>query len=502
VELVHRFFSGTGSTYDWMARYAMFGLDGRWKRRIIELLPPDARRILDLACGTGISTMAIARRFPYAHVTGVELREEYLEIARRKVYELGLVNVEFVLSRAEDYRSSEPFDCVASSYLPKYADLKRLIPAAESMLRAGGLLLMHDFSYPTNTLLLSMWRLYFSLLQRVGAPIFPAWREIYHELPRLIQETRWIPDLTEALKDNGFESIQVERLTGGSSTIVAARKPGRDRPADRADWRRYRTGSQVLQDSRPSPRMTHRYEARMVPARAGFASSPAITRLQDPGIDSVLFELFLIHFTAVGVAMTEPVEDWIRRAGERCDRLGMADLGRALRRHSAREAGHHVMLIEDARTLVDQWNSRRPYALDAEDIRGRWMTDGVKRYRGLHEESLAGAAPYVQVAIEYEIERVSVQFGPTFIERCANVLGPSMTAGLRFLRHHVSLDVGHTRFNRRQLDRLLRRRPDSLDALVSAGEAALHAYEMFLRDCLRLAEIERDRLSWNPILTR
>ena len=80
IELVHRFFSGTGPTYDRMARYATFGLDNRWKQRIVDLLPPAPSRILDLACGTGISTLAIARRFPRCHVTGVELREEYLAI--------------------------------------------------------------------------------------------------------------------------------------------------------------------------------------------------------------------------------------------------------------------------------------------------------------------------------------------------------------------------------------------------------------------------------------
>ena len=66
-------------------------------------------------------------------------------------------------------------------------------------------------------------------------------------------------------------------------------------------------------------------------------------------------------------------------------------------------------------------------------------------------------------------------------------------AGLHFLRHHVSLDVSHTRFNKKQLNRLLDRRPEYLMDLVNTGEETLHAYGMFLDDCLHLAEIQLGR---------
>ncbi len=224
LERVHRFFSGTGATYDWMVTVATFGIDRRWKRRIVDLIPPDSTRILDLACGTGISTLALAERYPNSRIVGVELREEYLSLARNKIQRLGCPNVEFVLSRAEDYRSNEPFDCVVSSYLAKYADLKNLTCTTKEMLRAGGLLLMHDFTYPPKAYLVWLWRLYFYVLQRLGSPLFPVWREIFYGLPRLIQESRWIPELTEALRENGFTEIRMDYLTAYGSAIITARK--------------------------------------------------------------------------------------------------------------------------------------------------------------------------------------------------------------------------------------------------------------------------------------
>src|SRR5918992_5533695 len=144
--LVERFFRGTGTTYDAVVNVATFGIDRLWKRRIVSQIPAGAERILDLACGTGISTLAIARRFPDSRIVGVELRDEYLELAREKLRRGDVRNVELVLSRAEDYRSSEPFDCISSSYLAKYADLPLLVRNCGGMLKEGGVLLMHDFT--------------------------------------------------------------------------------------------------------------------------------------------------------------------------------------------------------------------------------------------------------------------------------------------------------------------------------------------------------------------
>ncbi len=207
-----------------MVNFATFGVDRRWKRRIVDLIPPNSTRVLDLACGTGISTFAIANRYPNCHVVGVELRDEHLQIARQKVQKFRIRNVELVLCRAEDYQSGEPFDCITSSYLAKYADLKRLTRNTKKMLKKGGLLLMHDFTYPPKAYLVWIWRFYFKTLQLMGSRLFPAWREIYYGLPALIQETCWVPELKEALRENGFKDIQIEYLMAYGSAIVTGRK--------------------------------------------------------------------------------------------------------------------------------------------------------------------------------------------------------------------------------------------------------------------------------------
>ncbi len=225
-DMVRRFFSGTGSTYDHIVNVTTLGFDGRWKEKIVEKIPARSMRIMDQACGTGILTLKIARKYPHAEVTGVDVTEEYLRIAKERVKESGLRNVELILGRAEDIVPRGGWDCVTSSYLAKYADLDRLVLNIGTMLRPGGAVIMHDFTYPPNRTFARFWGLYFILLQTAGARRYPAWKPAFDGLPGLIRETDWVERLQRLLKEQNFTGLTVEPLTFGTSAIIAAVLPG------------------------------------------------------------------------------------------------------------------------------------------------------------------------------------------------------------------------------------------------------------------------------------
>jgi demethylmenaquinone methyltransferase/2-methoxy-6-polyprenyl-1,4-benzoquinol methylase len=224
VELVNRFFSGTGPTYDYLVNLSTLGLDRWWKKKILEKIPEGPARIMDQACGTGILTFQIADQFPRCRVVGVELRDEYLNIAIEKAKAIKLSNVEFILGRAEDVLLRESFDCITSSYLAKYAELGILIRNIKKMLSVGGVLIMHDFTYPPNATFARIWRFYFTLLQELGSWMVPQWKTIFYELPELLRETKWVAELVGCLRENSFADIRIEPLFWGTSTIVTARR--------------------------------------------------------------------------------------------------------------------------------------------------------------------------------------------------------------------------------------------------------------------------------------
>jgi len=225
LEVVQRFFSGTGFSYDQVATICTCGFDKYWKKRIIEKIPARPACIIDQACGTGILTLKIARKFTDCQVIGVELRDEYLTIAREKARTSGMSNVDFILGRAEDVVLEGGCDCITSSYLAKYAELGTLISNARKMLRPGGIVIMHDFTYPSNPVFRSLWKTYFQLLRMIGSRIFPEWRTVFYELPEFLRQTTWVSDSLAIMKENGFSDITSKSFTFDTSAIVTARKP-------------------------------------------------------------------------------------------------------------------------------------------------------------------------------------------------------------------------------------------------------------------------------------
>jgi hypothetical protein len=233
-----------------------------------------------------------------------------------------------------------------------------------------------------------------------------------------------------------------------------------------------------------------RYEQGVAEARRTFADDPAIRLIQDRTIGVDHLEAFFIFFSALGVAMTEPVEGWIRRAGEACVRVGgpgTESLGVALQKHARAEADHHLLMIEDLRRLCARREAAGRPSYDPDVMLALDRPESVQRYRQMHEDVIAGPEPYAQIAIENEIEMLSVEIGPGLIANARELLGEDALEDLSFLTDHVELDAGHTKFNRRQMATFLDQRPEALDALVAAGIAALDAYRAFLGDCVSLA---------------
>ena len=216
-DLVLPFFDKTAKTYDKVATWATFGRDNYWKTEIIDKIN-NANSILDLACGTGMLTRMIAAKFPHSRIVGVDISKSYLNIADKKSFS----NISFVNQDAEEMNLDEKFDYICSSYIPKYCDSEVLIRRCVNHLNPGGSIIFHDFVYPKNNLVRVLWRLHFVLLKFIGI-FFPSWRYAFSELPKLIQNSKWVDQYSKVLEKNGFDVIQ-QNLTWHSSVILHARK--------------------------------------------------------------------------------------------------------------------------------------------------------------------------------------------------------------------------------------------------------------------------------------
>src|SRR5260370_92018 len=76
--------------YDLLAEVLSFGQNARWRGELVKhVAGAEPRRVLDVPTGTAGVAVAIARSTS-AHVTGVDVSDEMLEIGRGRVAAAGL----------------------------------------------------------------------------------------------------------------------------------------------------------------------------------------------------------------------------------------------------------------------------------------------------------------------------------------------------------------------------------------------------------------------------
>ncbi|MFF3313596.1 hypothetical protein [Streptomyces sp. NPDC002952] len=238
-----------------------------------------------------------------------------------------------------------------------------------------------------------------------------------------------------------------------------------------------------------SAEIFEQYEAELAGHRETFAADAAVGLLTSPSCDERLFARWLLRYSVHGVAMTASVESWIAGAGERCAQLGHLVLGKALKAHSRAEAGHDRMMVDDARAIAARLNEQFAAGVDVDALLAEPPLASTHPYVELHEHVIAGPTPQAQMAIEYEIEQLSVSMGPLLLTNCERAFG-SDPRFYSFLAEHVELDVGHTAFNRRQLQKVFSESPQAFTAMTAAGSSALACYAAFMAECLRLAQAD------------
>ena len=90
-EQVEAMFDNIAPSYDRLNHILSFQIDRIWRSRVVRIVRKlKPQRVLDVATGTGDLAILLARKIEGAKVVGVDLSEEMLNVARRKVESAGL----------------------------------------------------------------------------------------------------------------------------------------------------------------------------------------------------------------------------------------------------------------------------------------------------------------------------------------------------------------------------------------------------------------------------
>jgi demethylmenaquinone methyltransferase / 2-methoxy-6-polyprenyl-1,4-benzoquinol methylase len=212
-------FAGLPAGYDRMGAVLSFGQDPRWRRALVDAVDPQpGQRVLDVACGTGLVTRAVAARG--ATVLGLDQSEAMLARARARSAD----GVTFVQGEAErlPFRDGE-FDALSFTYLLRYVD----DPAATlgelaRVVKPGGRIGMLEFGVPSSPVLRAGWRVHTRVgLPLLGRAVSPAWLSVGRFLGPNIEEfhAAW-PDLAGLWARAGIDDVHVRRMSFGAGLVM------------------------------------------------------------------------------------------------------------------------------------------------------------------------------------------------------------------------------------------------------------------------------------------
>jgi demethylmenaquinone methyltransferase/2-methoxy-6-polyprenyl-1,4-benzoquinol methylase len=86
-------FDRTAAHYDIFNSILSLGADRRWRRLAVDTLNvPDNARILDVGTGTAVSAIAIAKRYPSAKITAIDVNSRMLAVAGASISRAGLTD--------------------------------------------------------------------------------------------------------------------------------------------------------------------------------------------------------------------------------------------------------------------------------------------------------------------------------------------------------------------------------------------------------------------------
>ncbi|MET7732088.1 methyltransferase domain-containing protein [Streptomyces sp. NPDC005402] len=199
----------------------------RSARRLGLPRPGTGLRVLDLGCGTGASTAALARVLPDADITAVDASAGMLDRAMAKPWH---GKVRFVCAPAEalaDAGVNGPFDAVFAAYLFRnVADPDAVLDAVHDLLAPHGRLAVHEYTLSGRPLHRAVWT---AVCRGLVLPVATALGDgdLYRHLWRSVVEFDTVDRFTDRVRARGFDRVRALPLpgwqTGITHTVVARR---------------------------------------------------------------------------------------------------------------------------------------------------------------------------------------------------------------------------------------------------------------------------------------
>ena len=209
-EEVSRMFDEVAETYDRTNDILSLGQSKLWRKSVRRLINPEAgQRILDLAAGTGTSSMALLG--DGVSVVAADFSKGMLEVGKKRHPEL-----EFAFADATKlpFKDSE-FDAVTISFgIRNVVDVDKALSEMFRVTKPGGVLVVCEFSHPKG-IFGKLYKFYLRRVLPLVAKLVAKNPEAYSYLGESIEAWPNQTEFAEQIGRAGFENVGFKNLSLG-----------------------------------------------------------------------------------------------------------------------------------------------------------------------------------------------------------------------------------------------------------------------------------------------
>ncbi|MGN0190796.1 MAG: bifunctional demethylmenaquinone methyltransferase/2-methoxy-6-polyprenyl-1,4-benzoquinol methylase UbiE [Candidatus Cryptobacteroides sp.] len=228
-EAVEQMFDSIAPEYDKLNHLLSLDIDRIWRRIAVRKALPETgpAKVLDIACGTGDFSIALARYNAQAEVTGVDISEGMLKSGREKVSAAHLEDrVKLTVGDCEALvHPDDSFDAVCVGFgVRNFEHRDKCLKEMLRVLKPGGRLVILELSVPRTPVIRNLYGLYFTkIIPDVGARVSGN-RAAYRYLPASVLNFPMPAEFKAELSSCGFSSVSHRALTFGICRMYTAVK--------------------------------------------------------------------------------------------------------------------------------------------------------------------------------------------------------------------------------------------------------------------------------------
>lgn len=228
---VEQMFDSIAKRYDLMNSLMSFGQHKRWRDKALKsaiknLSDVKVSHVLDVATGTGDVAFRLHELLPEAVITGIDLSEKMLEVARLKLENTPGKNL-MTFGKADSllmpFRDDE-FDLLTVAYgVRNFSDLHQGLKEMRRVLKPQGVICIIELSTPRGILTKPLYNLYSGKIIPIIGKRMTGDERAYSYLPESIAACPQGEEMAALMEGCGFRDVMFKKLSFGAVTFYLGR---------------------------------------------------------------------------------------------------------------------------------------------------------------------------------------------------------------------------------------------------------------------------------------